>query len=80
MLGMGDKASPDNEITRYHFFELIIRIALQKYSKTKKKVGLRQEVFLTPLECFHKFVTENIMPNITKKCDATLTLDTFRKD
>ena len=27
ILGIGDKAAPENEITRYQFFELVIRIS-----------------------------------------------------
>jgi hypothetical protein len=39
-MGVGE-VIPENELTRANFYDLLVRIAIQKYSKTKKKIGLR---------------------------------------
>jgi hypothetical protein len=52
MIGMGDAAPPTNELNRPNFFEFLVRIAIHKFIKTKKKIGLRQEIPFTPLMCF----------------------------
>jgi len=63
---MGTEVAPENELTRANFYDLIVRIGIQKYIKTKKKVGLRQEASMSTVECFHKFMVDNALPSMQR--------------
>ena len=77
-MGSGlDKNFPDNELSRSNFFELLVRISVVKYIKTKKRVGARKEEPMTPVECFHKFMLENMIPSTKKVMEPVIHLETF---
>jgi hypothetical protein len=81
MGGMTDKANnPGNELTRYHFFEFVTRMAVHKYIRQKKKIGARKEEPFTPLDCIHKFMLENVLPSMKKTLMNYQKLENFKTE
>ena len=64
MLGQGDVNSPANELVRSSFLEFLVRISIHKFIKTKKKIGLRQEIPFTPLMCFQKLMDDYVVKEV----------------
>jgi hypothetical protein len=52
----------DNELTRFMWYEFIVRIASMKY----KNSGLKGSYELTPTECFEKFLSDSYLKWIYK--------------
>jgi hypothetical protein len=78
-MGAMDKSlHPENELSRSNFFELLVRISIVKYIKTKKKVGARKEEPMTHIDCFHKLMLENVIPSTKKAMEPVIHLETFR--
>ena len=78
--GMDSKTNPAGELTRYHFFEFVMRLALHKYIRTKKKIGARKEEPLTPLDCLHKFMQELVVPTMNKTLSNFQKLSNFKTE
>jgi len=55
-LGGEAKINPANELTRYHFFEIILRLACLKYGRMERKIGINPPKEMTSNECFHKLM------------------------
>jgi hypothetical protein len=64
VLGGDAKINPTNELTRYHFFEIIVRLACLKYGRMERKIGINPPKELTSVECFHKLMQEHVVTSI----------------